>query len=129
MRGKWGFKGYVVSDCGAVRRHLQRPPVQPTQPEASAISLKRGMDNECGDFIAKVNDDHDYKPYLDAVKQGFLKESEIDVALIRLFTARMKLGMFDPPEMVPYTKIDESSWTAPSIAPWRARSPMSRWCC
>ena len=65
------------------------------------------MDNECIDFTVKVTDDHDYKPYLDAVKQGFLKESEIDVALTRLFTARMKLGMFDPPEMVPYTKIDE----------------------
>ena len=66
------------------------------------------MDNECADFFAKVNDDHDYKPYLDAVKQGYLKESDIDQALTRLFTARMKLGMFDPPEMVPYTKIDES---------------------
>ncbi len=65
------------------------------------------MDNECVDFSMKVNDDHDYKPYLDAVKQGYLKESEIDVAVTRLFTARMKLGMFDPPEMVPYTKIDE----------------------
>ena len=52
-------------------------------------------------------DDHDYKPYLDAVKEGYLKESEIDTALVRLFTARMKLGMFDPPAMVPYTKIDE----------------------
>ena len=47
------------------------------------------------------------QPYLDAYKQGFLKESDIDTALIRLYTARMKLGMFDPPEMVPYTKIDE----------------------
>ncbi len=65
------------------------------------------MDNECVDFTFKVKDDHDYKPYLDAVKQGFLKESDIDVAVTRLFTARMKLGMFDPPEMVPYTKIDE----------------------
>ena len=65
------------------------------------------MDNECIDFRAKVTDDHDYKPYLDAVKQGYLKESEIDTALVRLFTARMKLGMFDPPEMVPYNKIDE----------------------
>ena len=54
-----------------------------------------------------MTDDHDYRPYIDAVKQGFLKESEIDVALVRLFTARMKLGMFDPPEMVPYSKIDE----------------------
>jgi beta-glucosidase len=55
----------------------------------------------------KVKDDHDYKPYLDAVKAGLLKESDIDTAVTRLFTARMKLGMFDPPEMVPYTKIDE----------------------
>ena len=51
--------------------------------------------------------DRDYKPYLDAYQQGFLKESDIDTALIRLYTARIKLGMFDPAEMVPYTKIDE----------------------
>ncbi|HEY0796784.1 MAG TPA: glycoside hydrolase family 3 C-terminal domain-containing protein [Acidisarcina sp.] len=107
LRGKWGFKGYVVSDCEAVRNIYGGHHYTKTQAEASAISLKRGMDNECIDFVFKVNDDHDYKPYLDAVKQGFLKESDIDVALVRLFTARMKLGMFDPPEMVPYTKIDE----------------------
>ena len=66
------------------------------------------MDNECIDFSAKVTDDHDYKPYLDAVKDGYLKESAIDTALVRLFTARMKLGLFDPPQMVPYAKIDAS---------------------
>jgi beta-glucosidase len=108
LRGKWGFKGYVVSDCGAVRNIFDGHHYKPTQAEASAISLQRGMDNECIDFTTKVKNDNDYKPYLDAVKQGFLKESEIDVALTRLFTARMKLGMFDPPEMVPYTKIDEA---------------------
>ncbi len=107
LRGKWGFGGYVVSDCGAVLDIFHGHKFKPSQAEASAISLKRGMDNECVDFTFKVNDDHDYKPYLDAVKQGFLKESDIDVAVTRLFTARMKLGMFDPPEMVPYTKIDE----------------------
>jgi beta-glucosidase len=108
LRGKWGFQGYVVSDCGAVRDIHNGHKFKPTQPEASAISLQRGMDNECVDFRAKVKDDHDYKPYVDAVKQGFLKESEIDTALVRLFVARIKLGMFDPPEMVPYAKIDES---------------------
>ncbi len=107
LRGKWGFKGYVVSDCGAVIDIFKGHHFKPTQPEASAISLERGMDNECVDFLSKVFDDHDYKPYLDAVQQGFLKESEIDTALTRLFTARIKLGMFDPPEMVPYNKIDE----------------------
>src|SRR5208337_3391116 len=107
LRGKWGFNGYVVSDCEAVRNIFNGHHYKPTQAEASAISLQRGMDNECIDFTAKVTDDHDYAPYIEAVKQGFLKESDIDVALKRLFTARMKLGMFDPPEMVPYTKIDE----------------------
>jgi len=107
LRGKWGFKGYVVSDCDAVRNIFNGHHFRPTQAEASAISIQRGMDNECIDFSFKVKDDHDYKPYLDAVKAGFLKESEIDVALTRLFTARMKLGMFDPPEMVPYSNIDE----------------------
>jgi len=107
LRNKWGFKGYVVSDCGAVIDIFNGHHFRPTQAQASAISLQRGMDNECADFFAKVTDDHDYKPYVDAVKQGHLKESEIDTALVRLFTARMKLGMFDPPEMVPYSKIDE----------------------
>ncbi len=108
LRGKWKFDGYVVSDCGAVIDIYNGHKFKPTQPEASGLSLQRGMDNECVDFTFKVKDDHDYKPYLDAVKGGFLKESEIDVAVTRLFTARMKLGMFDPPEMVPYSKIDES---------------------
>ncbi|HWC17525.1 MAG TPA: glycoside hydrolase family 3 C-terminal domain-containing protein [Terriglobales bacterium] len=107
LRGKWDFRGYVVSDCGAVVNIFQDHHFTKTQAEASALAIQRGMDNECIDFIAKVTDDHDYKPYLDAYKQGILKESEIDTTLRRLFTARMKLGMFDPPEMVPYTKIDE----------------------
>jgi beta-glucosidase len=107
LRGKWNFQGYVVSDCGAVRDVFEDHRFTKTQAEASAVSLRRGMDNECIDFLAKVTDDHDYKPYMDAYKEGILKESEIDTALVRLFTARMKLGMFDPPEMVPYSKIDE----------------------
>jgi beta-glucosidase len=107
LRGKWNFQGYVVSDCGAVINIFVDHHFTKTQAEASALSLQRGMDNECADFFAKVNDDHDYKPYLDAYKQGILKESEIDTTLTRLFTARMKLGMFDPPEMVPYSNIDE----------------------
>ncbi len=106
LRNKWKFQGYVVSDCDAVVNIFRDHHFTKTQPEASALAIQRGMDNECIDF-AKVKDDHDYRPYYDAYKQGFLKESEIDTALMRLFTARMKLGMFDPPEMVPYTKIDE----------------------
>jgi beta-glucosidase len=112
LRGKWGFQGYVVSDCEAVINIFRDHHFTKTQPEASALAVQRGMDNECVDF-GKVKDDHDYKPYLDAYKQGFLKESEIDTALVRLFTARMKLGMFDPPEAVPYSQIDEKELDTP----------------
>ena len=114
LRGKWGFQGYVVSDCGAVIDIFKGHHFTASQPEASALSLKRGMDNECADFFAKVTDNHDYAPYLEAVKQGLLKESDIDAAVTRLMTARMKLGMFDPPEMVPYTKISESELDSPA---------------
>jgi beta-glucosidase len=114
LRKKWHFEGYVVSDCGAVQNIFDGHHYKATQAEASAISLKLGMDNECIDFVDKVSDNHDFVAYLQAVKLGYLKESDIDVALQRLFTARMKLGMFDPPELVPYTKIDESLLDGPA---------------
>jgi beta-glucosidase len=107
LRGAWQFQGYVVSDCGAVLDIFSGHRYRPTQPQASAISLERGMDNECVDFIEKVKDNHDYKPYIEAVLQGYLSESKVDTALIRLFTARIRLGMFDPPAMVPYSDTDE----------------------
>ncbi len=112
LRGKWGFQGYVVSDCEAVVNIFRDHHFTKTQAEASALAVQRGMDNECVDF-AKVKDDHDYKPYFDAYKQGFLKESEIDTALVRLYTARMKLGMFDPPDATPYSQIDEKELDTP----------------
>lgn len=108
LRGAWQFRGYVVSDCGAVRDIFNGHHYRATQPQSSAISLERGMDNECIDFLDKVQDDHDYRPYVEAVRQGYLSESSIDTALVRLFTARMRLGMFDPPAQVPYSKLDPS---------------------
>src|SRR3984893_14819516 len=107
LRNKWGFNGYVVSDCGAVLDIFSGHHFRATRAQSSAISLERGMDNECADFFSQVNDDHDYKPYIDAVQQGYLRQGAIDQALVRLFSARIKLGMFDPPALVPYTKIDE----------------------
>ncbi len=113
LRGKWNFQGYVVSDCAAIVNIFRDHHFAKTQPEASALAIQRGMDNECLNY-ADIKDDRDYKPYLDAYNKGFLKESDIDTALIRLFTARMKLGMFDPPEMVPYAKIDEKELDSPA---------------
>jgi len=107
LRGKWSFQGYVVSDCGAVQDIFEGHRYRPTQAQSSAISLLRGMDNECISGGPTGKDDSEYKPYIEAVQQGYLPESAVDTALVRLFTARMKLGMFDPPGTGPYSNIDE----------------------
>jgi beta-glucosidase len=108
LRGAWKFKGYVVSDCDAVVDIYQGHQFVKSQAEAAAVSLKKGMDNECADFFTLAKDSHDYQPYVDAVKQGLLSEAELDVSLKRLFAARMRLGMFDPAEKVPYAQTPES---------------------
>ena len=108
LRGAWKFNGYVVSDCDAIVDIFQGHHFAKSQAEAAAVAIKTGMDNECADFFTITKDDHDYKPFIDAVKQGLLTEAEIDVSLRRLFTARMRLGMFDPPEMVKYAQTPES---------------------
>jgi len=97
LRDKWGFEGYVVSDCGAIDNIFRDHKIVETAPEAAALAVKSGTDLNCGRV---------YDPALvEAVKQGFITEEEIDVSVKRLFTARFKLGMFDPPEMVPYARI------------------------
>jgi beta-glucosidase len=108
LRGAWKFNGYVVSDCGAISNIVDGHHFTKTMPEAAAVSLKKGMDNECADFFTKITDDSDYAKYVNAVKQGLLSEKEIDLALKRLFTARMRLGLFDPPELVAYTRTPDS---------------------
>ncbi len=117
LRGAWGFRGYVVSDCGAVHDIFEGHHYRPSQPQASAVSLTRGMDNECITF-GDVTGDADYKPYVEAVRQGTLAESAVDTALIRLFTARMRLGMFDPPSLVPYSRIDPRELDSPAHRHW-----------
>ena len=97
LRDKWGFAGYIVSDCGAIDDIFRNHKIVETAPEAAALAVKTGTDLECGRV---------YDPaLLEAVKQGLITEEEIDVSVKRLFTARFKLGMFDPPEMVPYARI------------------------
>jgi beta-glucosidase len=108
LRGAWKFNGYVVSDCDAIVDMFEGHHFVKSQAEAAAIALKTGMDNECADFFTIAKDDRDYKPYIDAVKQGLLTEADLDVSLRRLFTARMKLGMFDPPDRVPYAQTPDS---------------------
>ena len=108
LRGAWRFNGFVVSDCGAVVDIWNGHHFAPTKEAAAAISLQKGMDNECVDFTTKVADNSDYVKYINAVKEGLLSEKDMDVALRRLFRARFLLGMFDPPAMVPYANIPYS---------------------
>jgi beta-glucosidase len=114
LRGAWKFNGYVVSDCDAIIDIFQGHHFVKSQAEAAAAAIKTGMDNECADFSTITKDDHDYKPFLDAVKQGLLTEADLDVSLRRLFTARMRLGLFDPPEMVPYANTPDSEIDSPA---------------
>jgi beta-glucosidase len=113
LRGAWKFRGYVVSDCGAVHDIFEGHRFRASQPEATAVSLMRGMDNECITF-GEVKDHDDYQPYLDAMRRGYLPQQAVDTALIRLFTARMRLGMFDPPGADPYSRIPESELDSPT---------------
>ncbi len=108
LRGAWKFNGYVVSDCDAVADIQRGHHFTETLAEAAAVSLKRGTDNECADFGQKPADNSDYQKYVDAVKRGLLSERDIDTSLRRLFTARFRLGLFDPPEMVKYAQTPDS---------------------
>jgi beta-glucosidase len=108
LRGAWKFNGYVVSDCDAIVDIYEGHHFVKSQAEAAAVAIKTGMDNECADFFSIAKDDHDYQPFIDAVKQGLLTEADLDRSLKRLFTARMRLGMFDPPDQVPYAQTPDS---------------------
>jgi beta-glucosidase len=114
LRGAWKFNGYVVSDCDAVVDIYSGHHYAKSLAEAGAVALKTGMDNECADFFTKAKDNSDYVKYIDAVKQGLITEKDIDRALQRLFTARFKLGMFDPPQMVPYAQTPDSEIDSPA---------------
>ena len=96
LRNEWGFKGYIVSDCWAISDFYRFTHYAKDATEAAAQAVKAGTDLECG---------VDYKNLVEAVKRGLLTEGDIDIAVKRIFTARLKLGMFDPDDMVPYTKI------------------------
>ncbi len=96
LREEWGFEGYVVSDCWAIRDFYQDHKVVDTPAEAAALAVNNGCDLNCGCT---------YEALVEAVDQGLIDEATIDVSVKRLFTARMKLGMFDPPEVVPYARI------------------------
>ncbi len=104
LRKEWRFPGYVVSDCGAIRDIEIGHRLAESPAAASALAVKRGCDLECG---------FEYAALEKAVGEGLVTEAEIDQALKRLFSARFRLGMFDPPERVPYAQIPISVNASP----------------
>jgi beta-glucosidase len=97
LRKQWGFDGYVVSDCDAVRDiwgQRQHKYVK-TAEEAASAAIKAGCNLCCGG---------DYNALVRAVQQGLVTEKEIDVALYYTLWTRFRMGLFDPAEKVPYSK-------------------------
>jgi beta-glucosidase len=104
LRRDWGFDGYVVSDCGAIDDIYRQHKIVATPEEASALAVKAGCDLECGSV---------YRSLANAVTKGLIAEKDIDVAVTRLMIARLRLGMFDPPERVRYASIPFSANDSP----------------
>lgn len=101
LRKKWGFKGIVVSDCGAIA-DFYKENAHKTHSDAikaSAAAVLSGTDLECGSS---------YKKLKEAVMNGDIKESDIDVSVRRLLIARFRLGEMDDLEDVQWSKIDPS---------------------
>jgi beta-glucosidase len=96
LRQEWGFDGYVVSDCWAIVDIYAHHRVVETPAEAAALAVKAGCDLNCGST---------YPALSEAIEQGLIDEATIDRSVKRLFTARFRLGMFDPPEQVTYAQI------------------------
>ena len=97
LRDRWGFRGYVTSDCDAVYNIFNPHHYVPTLHQAAAVAMQAGCDLNCGDTMPK----HLGK----AVADELVSEADISRAVTRLLTARVLLGEFDPPESVPYNNI------------------------
>jgi beta-glucosidase len=107
LRGDWGFRGFVTSDCGAIDdfytkigHHFSKG-----KEDASVAGVKAGTDTACG------------KTYLGltgAVKSGLISEHEMDTSLERLFEARIRLGLFDDPAKMPYARLTMAEVNSPA---------------
>lgn len=108
LREKWGFEGHVVSDCWAVKDFHEGHGVTDYPVESAAMAMNNGCDLNCGSMFLYLKQ---------AVKEGRIEESRLDEALVNLFTARMKLGVFDrdednPYSGIPYTVVDSEPMRA-----------------
>ena len=96
LRDEWDFEGHVVSDCWALSDFHLNHKVTKDAAESAALALQHGCDLGC---------DHVFNEIPEAIQRGLISEADVDRALERTLGTRFKLGMFDPPEEVPFTSI------------------------
>lgn len=101
LRNDWGFDGYVVSDCGGPSLVISGHNYVKTKEASATLSIKAGLDLECGDDVYK-------QPLLNAYQQQMVSLEEIDRAAYRVVQGRMRLGLFDDPEHNPYNQLAPS---------------------
>jgi len=101
LRNDWGFDGYVVSDCGGPSLLVSAHKYVKTKEAAATLSIKAGLDLECGDDVYR-------QPLLNAYNQYMVSDEDIDRATYRVLRARMQLGLFDDPSLNPYNRLSPS---------------------
>jgi beta-glucosidase len=106
LRNEWGFTGYVTSDCGAIDDFYKNHKTHSDASVAAADAVFHGTDVDCGREA--------YLGLKKAVEDGVITEAQLDVSLKRLFEIRIRLGMFDPKEKVPFSKIDSTAFETPA---------------
>ncbi len=105
LKERWGFDGYITSDCGALWNFISNHKVCKTGEEVAAMVLKAGLNLECGSLYVKS--------IPKAVEMGLVEESVVDLLLTRLMTTRFKLGLFDDVDKVYYNEVSEDIVNSP----------------
>jgi len=113
LRDMWGFKGYVTSDCGAIVDFWTTHKTYKDAEHSAVAAVNASTDLECGEFWRK---NWTFDALNKAVKDGLIDEEKLDIAVTRLMLIRMRLGMFDKKEHVPFSDIPYSILNAPEHA-------------
>jgi beta-glucosidase len=107
LRGKWGFQGFVISDCGAIGDLSTGQHYTKDDEHSSAAAINAGMDSSCGWVPDGQRPEYSY--LLEAARDGLVQTTVIDRALRRVLTMRIRLGLLDPPEDVPFSNFGAST--------------------
>ena len=96
LQTRWGFEGYIVSDCWAIQDFHQNHKITADSAESAAKAIKSGVHLNCGEAFRSLGT---------AIERGLIFEREIDQALARILRTRFRLGLFDPVEKVSFNRL------------------------